>query len=237
LSTNSRLGIVIPWRPTPTRIKAFEAVLDYYKSRFPESKIYLEDYRSTTFNLSASRNIGCEKAFADGCEYVLVVDADSFVAVDAVHKALDVVKEKGIACFAFEFVVYLSSNDLLDEFAKSGFDFSIADGFGPKMPSHMSSAIVLSKKVFEELNGWDERFIGWGHEDMAFSEAHLGVYESLIGRATGEIIVMAFHRDRDFSKELDNRNIYLDYMKLKEENNYKSKMISRILGNRLNRKG
>ena len=237
MSTNSRLGIVIPWRPTPTRIKAFEAVLDYYKSRFPESKIYLEDYRSTTFNLSASRNIGCEKAFADGCEYVLVVDADSFVAVDAVHKALDVVKEKGIACFAFEFVVYLSSNELLDEFAKSGFDFSIADGFGPKMPSHMSSAIVLSKKVFEELNGWDERFIGWGHEDMAFSEAHLGVYESLIGRATGEIIVMAFHRDRDFSKELDNRNIYLDYMKLKEENNYKSKMISRILGNRLNRKG
>jgi len=235
LSTS--LGIVIPWRPTPTRIKAFEAVLDYYKSRFPESKIYLEDYRSTTFNLSASRNIGCEKAFADGCEYVLVVDADSFVAVDAVYKALDVVEEKSIACFAFEFVVHLSSNELLDEFVKSGFDFSIADGFSPKMPAHMSSAIVLSKKVFEELNGWDERFIGWGHEDMAFSEAHWGVYGSLIGRATGELIVMAFHKDRDLSKELDNRNIYLDYMKLKEGNNYKSKMISRILGNRLNRKG
>lgn len=38
-------------------------------------------------------------------------------------------------------------------------------------PYHLSSCVAVSRDLFDEVGGFDERFVGWGYEDRAFFEA------------------------------------------------------------------
>jgi hypothetical protein len=64
---------------------------------------------------------------------------------------------------------------------------------------------VLSVEVFQQLNGWDERFIGWGFEDDSLLTAYEKIYEKEIYRI--EAIALSFrHQTRDFTVDSRLRN-------------------------------
>jgi hypothetical protein len=99
----------------------------------------------------------------------------------------------------------------------------------PVYRNQVAGSNIITKEVFEALNGWDERFLGWGYEDFAFTMAH----ETLIGPISkiNNYAASLFHEDRD--KELVENNkehaeLYASYV------NDRSSMKDLIAGNRIN---
>ena len=53
-------------------------------------------------------------------------------------------------------------------------------------------------EVFQQIKGWDERFIGWGYEDNALLKAYKKIYGKKIHRIN--TIVLSFsHSTRDYT--------------------------------------
>ena len=54
------LTVIIPWRAQATRLAAFDAVVDWYRSNIPGVDIMTIDSDETVFNLSRCRNLGID---------------------------------------------------------------------------------------------------------------------------------------------------------------------------------
>ena len=67
--------IIIPWRPAPSRIDAFERVIAWYRETLPQIPLQTVDTGEVPFVLAACRNAGM--AGADPDEVVVVGDADT----------------------------------------------------------------------------------------------------------------------------------------------------------------
>jgi hypothetical protein len=81
--------------------------------------------------------------------------------------------------------------------------------------------------VFKKLNGWDERFVGWGFEDSAFNVAHGKLLEAEMHRADG-FIGFLYHKDRDKELVELNEKLFNEYNSMTAE-----QMMEHIKGNRV----
>jgi hypothetical protein len=99
-------------------------------------------------------------------------------------------------------------------------------GYHPKNYNHWSGTVVMSALAFKALNGWDERFEGWGYEDDAFREAHLKVMGQKFIRVKG-ILVGLVHEDRDDSAVNSNKDMFNEHYIDKD----KSYILEYIKGN------
>lgn len=208
-----KLGIAVPWREQPSRVYAFNATIDYYKKEFVDVPIYYGDFPSDRWNASGSRNIACDKAFADGCDVVAVIDADFFMHPDAIREGVKKAVELERMVIPFQNLYFLDQ-DFSERLINKKLGLNQIGMYFPVYRSQVGGSNIVTKKVFETLNGWDERFIGWGYEDVAFILAH----ETLIGPVTkiNNYAASLFHEDRD--KELVDVNkkhaeLYASYVK------------------------
>ena len=161
-----KLGIVIPWRQQPSRLEAFHATVEDISDTFPDASIYFSDTESERFNPSASRNRGCRFAIKDGCDVLLVMDADMLLEGWAIENSIRVASDLGIVSLPYLLLNRLNENlstSLLNK--ETSADEIRRSGIGNPGQSQIGGAYVLSSSTFLKLNGWDERFVGWGYED------------------------------------------------------------------------
>jgi predicted glycosyltransferase involved in capsule biosynthesis len=194
-----KLGIVVPWRARPTRVKAFGLTVNRLMDQFPNSTVYYADKETKIFNVSGSRNQGCLSAIKDGCDVLLVVDADTLLDKKAIEKAIAVVSKEDYVCMPYTFYNRLSekvSTSLLK--GELSFEQLAVQGENSAW-NHPGGAYVMSSSTFLRLNGWDERFVGWGYEDDAFSEAHIKILGRGFVRVDGFALTLHHeHRDQDY---------------------------------------
>jgi predicted glycosyltransferase involved in capsule biosynthesis len=57
---------------------------------------------------------------------------------------------------------------------------------------------VLSVEVFQQIKGWDERFIGWGYEDKALNKAYEKICEKKVYRANTAVLSFA-NKNRNYT--------------------------------------
>jgi predicted glycosyltransferase involved in capsule biosynthesis len=210
-----KLGIVIPWRPQPSRLAAFNYVKSWYELIYPDAKIYLVDTDHVKFNISAARNKGCLEAFSDGCDVVIVSDADILVDKESFETTIEFCVSRNAIAIPYRSAVRLNlqqSDDLI------GGVVSLAQATRGVRTSavDVGGVCVVSRIAFEGMNGWDENFDGWGHEDLAFKLA----YDTLYGemrRFAGQIVFL-YHEDRDFSNATENLSRFQMYEKVIQEN-------------------
>ena len=55
---NAPVTVIVPWRPAPSRVPAFEFVLDWYARDLPEFRVQTVDTDDDVFVLAACRNRG-----------------------------------------------------------------------------------------------------------------------------------------------------------------------------------
>ena len=211
-----KLGVVVPWRPRPTRIKAFSLTVNRLMDQFPNSTVYYADTEDEVFNVSGSRNQGCLSAIKDGCDMLLVVDADTLLDKDAVEAAI--VKAAADNCLCLPFTAY---NILFEQSSESLINgeltYEEAAVFGPDSAlEHPGGAYVLSSSTFLLLNGWDQRFVGWGYEDDAFLEGYRVYLGKDVERIEGYALAL-FHLDRDREYVEQNRERLHEYRKKSKE--------------------
>lgn len=221
----SDVKVVIPWRQSESRVEIFNFLVSWYSLNFPDWKIIFSDSGSETFNLSASRNIGIEKALSLGAEIVLVSDADFFPSKDSLIKSiLNAEKNKEIT---MPYKIYneisyegtrmflLGNHHSVNMFLKSNKNPEVVDG----KVKHFwvcSGLFVIPKNVYNEIQGFDENFVGWGPEDQDYHKKYFDKYGKLFSYIDG--IGCSLEHSRNEWNNSNNEN--LEYFKRKHGVDY-----------------
>jgi predicted glycosyltransferase involved in capsule biosynthesis len=224
-----KVGLVIPWRPQPTRVYAFEATMNRYSDQLPGVTAYYGDTDDEIFNPSGARNKGCLEAIADGCDVLVVSDADLFVEPYPLHKSIEKAASENVISIPYIDLLFLSKMESDEIIAGREDVHSLAKKPGITIfRGQVGGIFVLSESTFRILNGWDERFQGWGFEDLAIREAHKAIFNRDLHRTYG-IAVSLNHEDRDKSLLEDNESRFKEYQSLGLS---REEMIEHVKGNR-----
>lgn len=202
-----KVGIVLPWRDTPERIEGFEAALRWHTEIFPDFTFYKSDSVGEKFNPSEARNRGCLEAIADGCDVLVVLDADTLFHRLGIIEAIQAAIRTGFVCYPYTYVVDLSLDETV-QYLSGRINLELFTerngGPGTGLANHVGSGWVMTSETFKRLNGWDENFKGWGYEDNAFQEAHLKMLGAPMVRAFGRCYRLN-HEGRDLGSIDANR--------------------------------
>ena len=119
------------------------------------------------FNRAAAINGAANEA--GPWDVLVVLDGDVVADVSQVVAAVERAHETGRLCFAFD--RFVSLNEPMTERVLAGYDGNWAPGAKLKMSAHVSSALAIPAGLWDATGGFDERFEGWGHEDVAFAHS------------------------------------------------------------------
>lgn len=203
-----KVGLVIPWRSQPTRVLPFNAVVDWYTDNYEEISIYLAD-RKGVWNLSASRNDGVRMAQEDGCDVVIVNDADTIPEIKAVKEAVQEAYLDGYCHTPYTKYVMLSKRGTAQHL-KSRIPLPRCEG--KAYPTACSGTYIATPEMWFSIGGQDEKFTGWGYEDNAWHKAH----EVILGRPSirHQGSAYAFHhidQDRSGPQYQSNKSLWGRY--------------------------
>jgi len=191
-----KISVVIPWRPHPTRIKAFESVVSFYETNFPELDVIPSDSNEDQFNLAQARNLGAGKAITSGSDLIIFNDADFFTSPEALKRAIEfALKHNEIVA---PYNVYFQHNNeketsmflkRLDYRLKLGKKFTPPTlSYNDSLPRRLwpcSGSIVVPKEIFLELGGFEEDIKGWGPEDTMLHRTYFEKYGKLFAYVPG----------------------------------------------------
>ncbi|NRD27790.1 hypothetical protein [Frigoribacterium sp. VKM Ac-2836] len=158
--------VVLPWRPQPSRIAAFEVVRDWYAEALPEAEIRTIDSPDPVFNLAQCRNLGVA-ALADD-EVAVIGDADTLPQREPLLAAIEAARTSGRVHLPYTEYRWLGSAGTAQAAAGTPLErceFELVRGA-------CSGVYVTRASSWQAHGGQDERFRGWGFEDAAWYLAH-----------------------------------------------------------------
>ena len=144
------IDICIPWRHEASRADGFNEV--YKQWRIGETVIIRDSDPDESFNRSQARNRCASVSRAD-----VLVFADACIRIDPniIYPAAEIAAQ-GNLVHCFTTLTYLDAN-------------------GKQIRSRSRSlpggVVAVSRFLFEDVGGYDERFLHWGGEDNAFAWA------------------------------------------------------------------
>lgn len=166
-----------------------DAVWDWCRERWrrwhPELTIYEGHHEEGPFNRSAAVNRAALEA--GEWDIALVVDSDIFLRFDNVVSAIVSARDTGKVTWA-----HRRWRGITEEWTKrivaDRFEFGDVLQRAPTYrddldilvetttPISWSCCVAVPRAVFDDMGGFDERFRGWGFEDMAFQSVVVGLY-------------------------------------------------------------
>ena len=168
------LSVLVPWRPQPSRIEAFEALKAWYARHLPEAVIRTFDSDDELFNLSACRNIAIS-SIDDENEVVVINDADTVPELAPLREAIADAATSNLVHLPYDRYHWLGRQGTAQFLAGA----EPADCAYELVIGARSGVYVTTPKTWWSHGGQDERFRGWGFEDAAWYVAH----ETLLGEA------------------------------------------------------
>lgn len=164
----SKIGLIIPWRPTPTRLKAFFAVRKWYETNLPDIEIFYADRPGDKWNAAASRNDGVKRAQEAHCDVIIINDADTLPEIEPLMEAIEQCKTDGLIHSPYTKCKYLDIE--MSELYYSGRDIKLLKHtlFSPAK----GGIWVCTPEAWWSVYGMDEKFQQWGPEDAALDISH-----------------------------------------------------------------
>ncbi len=166
--------MIIPWRPQPSRLPAFEAVVDWYRTTIPGVDLMTVDSDEEIFNLSRCRNLGIG-AIDDATQVVVINDADTIPERGPLFEAIEAAATSGLVHLPYTDYRWLGGTGTAQYASGTPLahcEFELVRGA-------CSGVYVTTPASWWSHGGQDERFRGWGFEDAAWHLAH----ETLLGEA------------------------------------------------------
>jgi GT2 family glycosyltransferase len=118
------------------------------------------------FNRSAAIN---RAAVGSDADVFVIADADTLVGRAQIESAVRIARATGTLTFGFHRYAALSEEGT--EAVLDGYDGSWEPYVELEFINTASSCVVVRRDLWDRLGGFDERFVGWGWEDVAFSLA------------------------------------------------------------------
>lgn len=176
--------IVIPWRPAPSRIDAFERVQRWYRDAFPTVPVETVDTDDEVFVLAACRNRAMRSAGLD--EVVVLSDADTLPEVDALTAAVAAAAAGDRVHLPYDEYRWLGREGS----AQYAAGRSLAECDHELVIGACSGVYVSTPRAWFAHGGQDERFRGWGFEDAAWNLAHQTLMQAPPQRHRGRVYAL-----------------------------------------------
>lgn len=129
--------------------------------------IYEGDHLEGPFNRSAGVNRAA--ALAGDWETALVIDSDVIVDTIATKQAVELAEKTGRQVFPFR--DYRALNNQGAQKIMQGFQGGWMPFVKQTFKDNRSACFAIPRRTWNKIGGFDERFIGWGFEDVAFAFA------------------------------------------------------------------
>jgi N-terminal domain of galactosyltransferase len=177
------VAYIIPyWGTNEHRERSFYFVQDvlmgYYKDLGLDNpaKAYTRGEAKTR---SGARNELAKKAIKDGVDLLVFLDADSIMYPGFINDSLTHVMHHKSWILPYTTYYNLTIEGSLDfRLNPPWYHWRPEDGYeyeyvfpGPdpvERPPAVGGCVIVHRDAFEKVNGYDERFQGWGGEDRAF---------------------------------------------------------------------
>jgi hypothetical protein len=176
--------VVIPWRPAPSRLDAFERLQRWYAERLPELELRTIDSGDEPFNLARCRNLAV--AAAEPGQVVVLNDADTLPEPDALRAAIAAAASNGRVNLPYTAYHWLGAEGSVQ----------FAAGVAPEdcvfelVTGACSGVYVTTPETWAAHGGQDERFRGWGFEDAAWFTAHSTLFGEPPVRQPGRVYAL-----------------------------------------------
>ena len=202
------VDVIIPWRDTGCeyRKKSLEFIFNLYSKNF---SVTLSDSPGKEFNRAAARNSG---VFASKADIVVVTDADLFVPVSQISRAISEASKQSAQIRPFsEFghmgemaTRYFMDSGPYTEITKDQFET-----LSVLWPGIHGGTFVMRRDLWLKVGGMDENFVGWGGEDNAFNIR----CQSRLGSSLTVLDGYALHMFHPYRRRMsrDNALLLLEY--------------------------
>lgn len=207
-----KIGLVIPWRETPSRVKPLEAVLEWYQIHFSGIEVFYTDRPGSVWNASASRNDGVKRAQEAHCDIIIMNDADTIPEIKSLNEAIHAASRD-----SYVHNPYMQSKYLDEEETERYLNKQVKLDEAKHMLYQESNGgiWVFRPEVWWEIGGMDENFKQWGFEDTAFELAHTIIKGIKLIKHSGYIYCLGhktqIHDDRFNFSSIENRERFLLY--------------------------
>lgn len=160
------VAVLVPRRADHGRRDQIWAwVKNRWETERPDWQLVEGHHYDGPFNRSAAINQAARDA--GDFDLAIIADSDSFVGPEQIAAAVATCARTGQMTLAYDRFCYLNhkmSDDVMDGFLGDWYK-----GVEWYMPGTCSSMVLVTRAVWDEAEGFDEGFIGWGFEDVAFS--------------------------------------------------------------------
>lgn len=187
MATDPRVLVAIPWRPQPGRIQAYEATVARYRDLLPDAEIVDVDTDHEPFCLAACRNKGVRLAEERGATVVVLGDADTLPERGPLLAAIEAATTSGKAHLPY--TEYRSLRG--DGTARFRAGVPLEDCPHLTVGVACSGVYVATPRAWWAAGGQDERFRGWGPEDMAWLVSHRVLLGSEPVRHEGRVYALS----------------------------------------------
>ncbi|MBD8013126.1 hypothetical protein AB0O65_06545 [Microbacterium sp. NPDC077391] len=159
--------IVIPWRPSPSRLDAYERVIAWYREALPQVPLETVDTGDVPFVLAACRNTAMRNAAAD--EVVVVGDADTIPEREPLIAAIRAAADSPFVHLPYDEYRWLGRTGSAEHAAGVPLARCTVEQY---VDGACSGVYVATPRTWGSHGGQDEGFRGWGFEDAAWFLAH-----------------------------------------------------------------
>lgn len=178
-----KIGLVIPWRETASRIKPLEMVLDWYQTNLPDIEIFYADRPGEYWNAAGSRNDGVKKAQDAHCDVIIINDGDTIPEIEPLLEAVEQCQQDGMVHNPYRLCKYFDKE--ITKLVLAGGDVKLLKH---TLYTEANGGIyVCTPEAWWSVGGMDEKFIQWGGEDSAFELAHTIIKGSKLVKHDGYI--------------------------------------------------
>lgn len=183
---NPKISLLFPFKSRdPHRRKVFKWVLNYWKCQLPDAEIIIGRSNSKPFCKTEALNDAAARAHG---KVLVIIDADAYMDAKVIDECADKILEELELGNNLWFVPYrklfrlteAKTLEIIDGDFCTPFDMPVLppvewiDGDWSKSSyGHRYGAMVMMfpREALDALGCFDERFKGWGGEDVAFLRA------------------------------------------------------------------
>lgn len=159
---SSPVALCVPWRYSPVRGALFDKVQDWYLQNF-SVPMFARDSTGPVFSRAQAINRAVRAAEAVDARVVIINDADTLPSQASLVKAVGLTLRDGKPRLPYDRYYLMDAQK-----TKDYLDVGLLPTRGV-YEGAVSGCLVVDVNHFWEVGGFDEDYVGWGHEDSDFA--------------------------------------------------------------------